>query len=332
MIGSLDTLGLRVENVYPKTFSNNVDINSEIEIKFNSELNSNLILNGISLLEDTEKKYIRDNVIKDIDNYDIVPVTITYKDRTVFIRPNMPLKEDCRYIIFADKRILQDILGNMMLTDYISYFDTSNYSYNTCSILIPENNSIIPVLDKISITDTDCDRYCVQISKQPGFETIVYDEIVDGVNIEKTYRLEDGMYYIRAKEENAPEYGIANIFSIKSYRSTTVSDQDLDEDYMFEPLTEEELKMIGSYPENNASLINVKSNIVYEKFNKLINIKDIDFYESFFKGELIDDTDNYMSNTFKNNQLSHEDVDGHYIFVQDEEKEETYVFFVPDAL
>ena len=332
MMGSLDTLGLRVETVSPSTFSNNIDINSEIKITFNSELNSDLIVSGIALLEDKDKKYIRNNMIKDLDDYDVVPVSITYKDKTIFMRPTMPLKEDCRYIIFADKRMLQDILGNMMLTDYITYFDTSSDSYNVCSILIPENNSIIPVLDKINITETDCDRYCLQISKQPGFETVVYDEIVDGTNVEKIYPLEDGLYYIRAKEENAPEYGIANIFSIKSFKSTTVSDQDLDEDYIFEPLTEEELKVIESYPANDVGLVNVKSNSVYMKLNKLIDIDNIDFYESSFEGELVDDNDKYMEENLNSNQMSHQDVDGHYVFVQDEEKEETYIFFVPDTL
>ena len=332
MMGSLETLGLRVESVSPSTFANNVDINTEIKIRFNSELNTKLIISSIYLLEDVNKKYIRNNVIKDLEEYETIPVSVTYKDKTVIMRPTIPLKEDCRYIVFVDKRIIQDIIGNMMLTDYITYFDTTNDSYNVCSILVPQNNAIIPVLDKIEITDTDCDRYCIQISKQPNFETIVYDEIVDGVNIEKLYQLEDGMYYIRAKEENAPEYGIANIFSIKSYRSTTVSDQDLDEDYMFEPLTEEELKILSSYPDNKGCLVNVKSNAAYIRFNKLIDIEDIDFYESSFIGELIDDDDKYMEKTLLQERMSHNDVDGHYVFVQDEEKEETYVFFVPDSL
>ena len=331
MLNTLETLGLRVEKVSPVTFANNIDINSELTITFNSELNTKLILNGVYILEDTQKKYIRDNKIV-IDDYDIVTCTMRYKDRTIMLRPTMPLKENCRYIIYVDKRIVQDILGNMMITDYISYFDTSSDAYNICSIIQPENSSIIPVLDTIEITNTDCDRYNIQISRQPGFETIVYDEIVDGPVILKVYPLPDGLYYIRAKEENAPEYGVANIFSIKTFRSTTVSDQDIDEDYMFEPIEEEELKIIKSYPEDKSGLVNVKSNTSYMKFNKLIDFEDIDFYESFFKGEFIEEMDKYLSDNLDKSQIEHNDIDGHYVFLQDEEKEETYVFFVPNTI
>ena len=332
MINTIDTLGLKVNTITPDTYSNNIDINTEITITFNSELNKDLISSGILIYEDVNRKYSRNSRIKE-DEYDYITYSLRYSNKTVSIRPNIPLKENCRYIIFIDRRVLQDILGNMMTDDFISYFDTTGDSYNICRILKPANNSIIPVLDSILLEDTYSDRYNIQISRSRDFNTVVYDEIIDGIAINKVYPLPDGMYYLRAKEENAPVYsGEPIIFSIKSYQSTTVTDQDVDEEYMFRPIEEEELLVTGSFPENEGCLVNVKSNVTYMKFNKLIDIDDIDFYESYFTGEMVDDTDNYLSESLDKSMLSHGEVEGHYVFAQDEDNEETYVFFVPDTL
>jgi hypothetical protein len=330
MIGSLDTLGLRVENMSPAAFSNNVSTGSTLTVTFNSELNTDTIIESVLVLEDKSKSYVRGNKLN-IKDYKVVNTTVTYKDKQVIISPSQ-LEESCRYIIYISKNKLQDILNNMMLTDYVSYFDTADSSDIECSVIEPLNNSILSKLDKIILSDSISYRYVIQISKQQDFETTVYDEIVDGTKIYRDFHLEDGLYYVRAKGENSTEFGPWNVFSIKSYKNTSVADQDLDEDYVYEEVTDEELKILSSYPYIDEPLVDVKSNAVYMKLNKFIEEDEIDFYESNFYGKFIDSDDTYYLDNLNDNQKEDTNIDGHFTYVYDEAKGETYIFFVPNAL
>lgn len=101
MISSLETLGLRVESIYPKVFSKSVNTNSSITVTFNSELNTDTIIRSVLLLEDKKKSYIKGNKII-ADDYKIINTTITYKNKQVIIWPSQ-LEADCRYIIFINK-------------------------------------------------------------------------------------------------------------------------------------------------------------------------------------------------------------------------------------
>ena len=59
------------------------------------------------------------------------------------------------------------------------------------------------------------------------------------------------------------------------------------------------------------------------KLKGIVELEDIDFYESFLVGESNDDDVNITS---------HEQVDGSFSVVHDEEKLETYVIFTPISL
>lgn len=324
-----NTLGLRVETVVPGMYATNVRVDSEIEIKFNSELNTDLVPNNFFVLKDTDKKYIRDNILN-VEDYEVVEGLVTYKDKTIFFKPSNQLEEKTRYIIYV-KKMVADILGNCMILDYVSYFDTEdNKSIDKPNILEPTNNSILQTLDKVVISEVDTYRYVVQISKQPTFEIVVYEEIVDGCNLEREFNLGDGLYYIRARAENG-EYGDSIVFSIKSYRSTTPTEDDIDEDFIYEPYDEKVLELIETVPALKEVQVNTKSNLIYMKFNDIIPIEDIDFYEAVVYGNYTDEDDQFNED-LQSTATLHGDVQGSFCVVYDDENEETYVFFLPDSI
>lgn len=196
----------------------------------------------------------------------------------------------------------------------------------------PKNNAVLNKTTKVVLSNSYSDKYVIQISKNKDFENTVYENSVEGNKFTHDFSLEDGLYYIRAKAETSKEYGEYNVFSIKSYNKTSVTDEDLDEDYVFEEIKDEELKVLSSYPDNDACLVNVKSNCTYMKFNNIIQEDEIDFYESGLFGNFIDDDDIYYEDNLNINQKEDSDIDGHFTTVYDEALEKTHIFFVPHEL
>lgn len=324
-----NTLGLRVETVNPGMYATNVRVDSVIEVKFNSELNLDLVPDNFLILKDTNRKYIRDNNLI-VEDYEILEGLVTYKDKTIFFKPANQLDEKTRYIIYVKKKVA-DILGNCMVLDYISYFDTEEIrSIERPNIIEPANNSILQSLDKVVISEVDTYRYVVQISKQPTFEIVVYEQIVDGANLEREFNLGDGLYYIRARAENG-EYGDATVFSIKTHRSTTPTEEDFDEDFIYEPYDEKILELIETLPALKEIQVNPKTNLMYMKFNQIIPAEEIDFYEAIVYGNYTDEDDQFDEDLESNSTL-HGDVQGSFCIVYDDENEETYIFFLPESL
>ena len=321
MISSISTLGLKPENIIPEKFKTNVDINTEISIYFNSELDTSTIIGNIYILEDKNFEYTNGPV--DLNYYDVIDGNLTYKDKSIIFTPKNQLNINSRYIIYIPKEGIRDIFGNVTLIDFISYFSTESFqAYAKCEILYPINNTTISSLEKISITDLNSPKYLVQISKIKTFDNLVLEETVDTPIVEKRYNIGDGLYFIRAKAING-EFGETNVFTIKSHENTIPTDQDLDEDYIWEEYVEEPEALIETFPVNDSIGINEKTNVLYMKFNGIIDIDDIDFYESYLIGEPNDNDDNISS---------HDEVDGSYTVIHDEEKYETYIFFIPNTL
>lgn len=321
-------LGLRVESSSPGMYATNISINSEITITFNSELNTRTIPGNVLILEDVQNKYVVGNniVMKD---YEIVEGAITYKDKVINFKPTNQLNKKSRYIIYVIEGSVCDILGNVTLSNYISYFDTEVYeTYAPCDILEPLSNSVLTTLTKIVIEDLESYRYIYQISKSPTFENVILEEIVDGNIVEKDFTLGDGLYYVRAKAENGEAFGDYVIFSIKSFIGTTPTDEDVDEEFIYTPYEDDSLELLVAYPENGAVNVNVKTNVLYMKFNKILTLEDIDFYEAQITGTFEDNDDQFNTDSI----VAHGDVDGSFVVVYDEENSETYIFFSPDTI
>lgn len=321
MISSISTLGLKPESFSPEKFKTNVDINTQISINFNSELDTSTIISNIYILEDKDFKYNDGDI--DLNLFNKIDGNLTYKDKTIIFTPKNQLNINSRYIVYIPKDGIRDILGNVTLIDFVSYFSTDNFqSYGKCEVLYPINNTILHSLNRVSISDLDSLKYVVQISKIKTFDNLVYEEIFDMPIVEKHIDIGDGLYFIRAKALNGI-FGETSVFTLKSHENTIPTDQDLDEDFVWEEYVKEPESLIEIYPSNDSIEVNEKTNVLFMKFNGIVDIKDIDFHESFLNGEPNDDDDNITA---------HENVDGSYTVVQDEEKLETYVFFIPKTL
>lgn len=323
MVNSI-SMGLRVENVSPSLYSTNVDINKVIKMEFNSELNTDTIINNFVILKDSHSRFVEgENVI--ISNYELVEGLVTYENKTIIFTPTNQLDVKSRYIICVKKSKITDILGNIFEAGYVSYFNTGDGSIpKPCSVIEPLTNSILTILDKVTIQDVGSNSYHYQISKVKTFEILVLQETITKNIIEKDFVLGDGIYFIRAKAEDG-EYGSASTFTIKTHRDTTPTEQDLSEDYIYVPYEDDKLELIGQYPDIESVENNVKTNLFYKKFNKIIPIEDIDFYEAIVYGEYADQDDNYDTDYAK----EHGDIDGTFSVVYDEENKETYIFFIP---
>lgn len=319
MINTINTLGLRVENVNPEKFKTKVNVNSDISVSFNSDLDSSSIFDNFKILKESAVKY--DDGEINLSDFDAVAGNITYKDKVVVFTPFLPLSINCKYIIYISANGIRDILGNTMLVDYISYFSTASYSeLGICEILEPEKNKILYSLDKISLSKLDSDKYLIQISKTKTFDNLVLEKVIYTNLLEEDLKLGDGLYYIRAKAMNG-EFGESCVITIKTHTNTVPTDQDLDEEYIWQEYQNDELKLLENFP--TGIDINQKTNILYMKFNKILGIDSIDFFESFITGETNDEDISETDNG---------ELDGSYITVSDDEKSETYVFFVPNSL
>lgn len=325
----MENLGLRVESSNPGKYATQVSIGSEITISFNSELNTRTIPNSVFILKDPRRVYKDGGIVDLLDYYEIEEGSISYKDKTIIFKPTNQLDKLSRYIIYVKKDTLSDILGTAMLTDYISYFDTASYEINRhCDILEPNNNQALERLEKIVVEDLGDVRYIIQISKSPTFETIVFDKLVETTEIVEDFNLGDGVYYVRARVENDKEFGDTIVFSIKSYVQTITTDQDIDEDFVYQPFQDPELELLAMYPESLTVNVNPKTNVMYMKFNKLIPLNAIDFYEAEIYGRFIDEDDKFNDDSV----VEHGNIDGSFTIVYDNDNQETYIFFTPDSI
>lgn len=322
MINSIDTVGLRVESVIPASYKTNVNVNTQVILEFNSDLDTSSIVGNFIILLDKDRKYIPGCEIS-ISDYEVVKGTVTYKDKSIIFTPSNQLHENARYIIYVKKKSIRDILGRAMMIDYISTFDTEGVgTLAPCNIVEPKNNSMIQSLDKILLENIGSDKYILQIAKTKTFEVTVYDNVEDSNEIEKDFELGDGLYYIRAKGVNG-DFGDISVVTIKTHRNTAPTDQDFDEDFIYEPFESEEIEHIGSFPEG--ADVNSKTNLMYMKFKGEIKPDDIDAYESLVYGVLTDEDDSYSI-------TEHGEVDGSLSLVYDKENDESYIFFIPESM
>lgn len=316
MINTIETIGLRVDYMSPKTYSTDVDVNSIIEVKFNSELDTKSIVGNFIVLRDTNRKLFGKPTEINVEEFEQVKGSLSYKDRSIIFKPIGQLESSSRYIIYVRKDGLKDFKGRVLIQNEILYFDTTGYSsYIPCNILLPINNSTIHKIDVISLDDINAEKYIVQISKNKDFENAVYDEVVDGP-IVSNISLGDGSYYIRAKATNGV-FGETSFFTIKSLSETLVSDED--ESFTYSPIDDCEVELIEQFPQG----INVHemTNLTYMKFDGIISLDEIDFYESgLFESSLTDENKDPI------------EVEGAFVVSYDEINNLTYVAFIPDEL
>lgn len=317
-----ETYKLNVIKTIPESYSLNANVNSNIEIMFNLELNINTIVNNIIILKDKERKYSLDNldsVVIDKDN--IIDVTTIYKNKCVTIRPQTAFEEDCRYLIYIKENSIYDINGKVLEYKYIRYFDTEGTpTIRKCNITYPIDNSINKEVLKIEYENIlNANKYLIQVSKSKCFSTLFLEEITDNNYIETNFP--DGLYYVRVKALNGM-FGDINIFTVKSYKDSTVVTEDHSDDFFYEELVIDEKKLIEFFPKNEDINISEKTNIVYSIFENEIKDTDIDFYDSGIFGELSDEEDEDFI-------IPHNFVDCVYNIVYNKKEDKTYIVLTP---
>lgn len=320
MLNYVETFGIRVNNTLPSPYAMNVNLNSNIEIEFNTDIDTKTVLTSIYILKDTKRKYVGKDLDITDENYVHIDCKITCREKTFIFKPKSQLEKNTRYIIYVNNEKVKGIVtGQKMLFPFISFFDTEgSQTFRPSGIILPEDNKVLDSVDKIQIEDVGSEMYLVQMSKTRNFDNIIFEEIYDSNVIEKEMNLGDGLYYIRAKALNGV-FGKVNAFTIKTFHETLVSDQDSDEFFVYEEI-EDELENIENYPTGND--VSTQTSTCYMKFNKLLDRGDIDFSESNLTGTLSDSDD-------EGNIDEHGIVDCANFIVRDRDKEETYVLFVP---
>lgn len=321
MINSIETVGLKVEKITPGEYSTDVDVNSLIEIEFNSELDVKTIVSNIFILKDTNRLVHGKPTELDLESFEQVKGSLTYKNRVVIFRPLNQLDSATRYIVYVPKGSVRDFKGRVSLANYIATFDTDGFAMlPPCGVVYPSNNSIINSLKKIEVEDIDSPTYVVQISKNSDFENGIYDEVIETNSIEQNFNIGDGSYYIRARATNGV-FGEVAYFTIRTIPETLVSDED--EPFVYQPIEDELVEFVHGSP--NGINSSEKSNLVYMKFNGIIPLEEIDFEESYLQGMLADDND-------LGDIEEHGIIDGCFSVVYDDENNLTYILFIPEAI
>ena len=318
-MNTVDMLGLRVESVSPEQFSSNVNIDTTISVSFNSIIDVRTIASSVLILEDSKNVQLTSDI--DIAKYDIISGDLHLRDKTIIFTPKDKFKPGVRYIIYVMKNSVKDIVGRELIIDYISYFITgSESSLPKCEVIYPTNNSTVKSDFEIEIKNNSY-TYIVQISKLNSFETTILDMVLD--SNKKTVTLEDGIYFIRAKIQNG-EFGDVVQVSVNSNEDIIVGNE-IEQNRYFE---KEYMSKVSSFPEENALLVNTKTNIIIAEFDDKID--SFDPYESSVIGLLFDEEDSYDSTESNNYIKEHEEVDGSFIIINGET--ESYLVFSPVEL
>ena len=318
-MSTIDVLGLKVESVLPEQTSSDVKVDTNISITFNSIVDVRTVASSILVLEDKNNLPLTSEI--DIKKYKVISGDLSLRDKVITFTPKVKLEFGTRYIIYVTKGSISDIVGRELISNYISYFVTGfEESLPKCEIVYPVNNSTVKSDFEIEIKNNSY-TYIVQISKLNSFETTILDMVLD--SNKKTVTLEDGIYFIRAKIQNG-EFGDVVQVSVNSNEDIIVGNE-IEQNRYFE---KEYMSKVSSFPEENALLVNTKTNIIIAEFDDKID--SFDPYESSVIGLLFDEEDSYDSTESNNYIKEHGEVDGSFIIINGET--ESYLVFSPVEL
>lgn len=323
-----ETIGLRVLNVSPNHQSANVNVNSNIEITFSSDINPASFMKNIVVLEDYNKVYKNINSLKDYSQYSVVKGAISYKDKVLTYTPNEPFHTDTCYVVMLSDGIT-DITGNKMVKKHVSCFYTESVaSFPRCEITSPKYGSIVSNIPEFVWKNQCSESYIFQVSKSNTFELLLCEEIIPGNKIEEymkytpVFNAQEGMYHIRIKSENGEWSDIHQIF-IKEITDAVVSEQDTPEimhlDEFLDGL-EEPIEILEYFPADDSINISLKTNIIYIKIRGKVDESRLRLDDCYVYGESFDE---------EHEEYAHETVDGKWTVVYDSYFDVTYVIFTP---
>ena len=323
-----ETIGLRVLEVSPSHQANNINIYSNIDIKFSADINPASFINNIVVLEDYNKIYKNINSLKDYSQYSVVKGSISYKDKVLTYTPNEPFHTDTCYVVMLSDGIT-DITGNKMIKKHISCFYTESVaSFPRCEIVSPKYGSIVNAIPEFVWKNQCSESYIFQVSKSNTFELLLCNEVIPGNKIEELMRYtpnfnaKEGMYHVRVKSENGEWSDIHQIF-IKEITDAVVSEQDTPEIIHLEEFLdglEEPIEILEFFPAEDSINNNLKTNIIYIKIKGKVDENRLKLDDCYVYGESFDE---------EHEEYAHETVDGKWTIIYDAYFDVTYVIFTP---
>lgn len=285
----IDNYFLSVSKIVPGNHSTRVNVNSNIEIHFNLELNTDSALSNIYVLKDKDRILLQDKIV--VEREKIVQGSFSYKDKVMYFKPQSQLEEDCRYIIFVEKDIV-DISNRCMAENFVGAFETENYgSLKPCKVIYPKDNSLIKELKTIEVEELNTSKYVVQISKSKEFERI-YKEYVKEKPLFEIDNLPSGTFFLRAKGIDG-DFGETIFFTIKAFENTLICNDDPTDDlfYEFEEIESDNVALVKTVPDNNSINISPFTNLFYFEVDGLIEYSSIDIYSIMIEENFIDSDD-----------------------------------------
>jgi hypothetical protein len=334
MFNTIETTGLRVETITPELQKINVDVHSEIDITFNSDIDTGTIVGNFIVLEDPDLLFTS---ISSIDKTRFITVqgNVTYEDRTIKFKPTNPFKENTKILVLLRAKGITDIMQRSLVTDFVGIFYTEcDATLPKCEFITPKFGVITPDVPEFSWVDQESEAYVFQVSHDETFEILLCDKVIK--NETSTYAktsytpnliLDEGLYYARVKSIYGHWSDPLQLF-IKRTTEAVVSREDINESLILEELDAAfvpPLEILEMFPSNDTVNINPKINIIYMKVAGQVNSTDIDFSNTFVEGSLFDDED-------ADTAEPHGYLDGEWTVIYDSLKDVTYIVFSPIAL
>lgn len=291
----------KISNYSPNKYSVNNSSFVDIFVEFTTSLNKSTIGKSFGLY-----KCLEDRIEKQ-------KIDISIDDRKVFIGHGQ-LDNDCRYVLKINNEHLLDIQGKKLIAPFQLIFNTKLENEDShVDILCPVDNSVIDEFNSIELSDVGANKYLVQISREKTFEVCVLEQIEDTNVITPNKKLQDGVYFIRAKSMNG-DFNTISSFAIRSYSNTPVSDEDIDVDYFdYGEVEDEEIHIESSVPEKTFN-ISRKNKLFVNVYNQKIPHECIS--PGILSGEL---SDRYDDDILQ----AHGEVNQRTFIVDDNDK--TYV-------
>lgn len=309
MLNDIETISLKVEEINPVNKSSNVPVDTEIIVKFNSNISKSTVINNIILFKVNK------------DNEERVSCNIVVKDSSVVLIPKEKLVKSSNYRVLIPKNGIADILGRRCVIDFEYTFTTLSDVYATKPKLIEPIDSKIyhcnPNIKFISESETNL----IQISTNKSFTSIIYEKLLNTEsNFEQSFNIEpsldEGIYYIRIKNED-------NVFSdYNQFYISLVDGKVSNEDYS-EEVTEEELfepiNLIKSSQDNK--IVPNTLNCIDFIFEGKIDTSLLDISNNYLLGESVKDEfeDDYNPQGYLTYNL---------VSVYDDLEDKTYVMYV----
>lgn len=308
MINDVEIISLKVEEVNPHNNSINIDLATDIRIKFNSNIAKSTVVNNILL-------FLVDN-----GKEERIPCNIMVKDNVVILTPKELLSVESNYKIFIAKNGVSDILGRRCIIDFSYNFTTMKDDFSSKPIILEPTDSKIyssnPSIKFVSNTESNI----IEISKDKSFTSVVYEKLyTKAYDVEQNYLIEtslgEGLYYVRIKNEN-------NVYSdVSQFYISIVDGKVSEEDFS---------KEVESF-----DLFNDVEFIKASQSDKIVknNFDTIDFvFEGKLDPSVLDSCNHYLyGNSLKDeydeDYNPHGYMDYDLTYVYDDVEDKTYIIF-----